>query len=791
MSDGDPAARPAEETDEARDGESPSAEPQKGDVESAEQAEPERIEADADVTEGEEQEEAKGESVAPATGESGVAEQVSGDDAAAEPADDEPDAAEQEVPQPEATPAEAEADAAEQEATPTEAEAEPAEADASTEATDAEAAADEGSDTDESAQERSDAEVSEQEAPAEPRKPVVAAVGATVVSLFVRARKTLGIAAAILTALAGLYLLDLLTTQGEIPRNVVVAGVEIGGLEPVEAESVLRLRLSPRLDQPHTATADGKSVTINPDDARVSIDWAATVDAANAPSYNPFTRALSLFTDREVDAVATGNNDAIAGTLGELATRIDVPKVEGTVKYRGTTPVPVEPSEGKRLDVQRGVQDVVSGWVERDVIPVPVDTLEVRATPDGVQRAMNGFANTAVSAPITLEARGRTMRMTPREIASVVTFTANDDGSLSPRIPPQRLRKTMGKRLAPTEVKGKDARIEFGEKRTTVKPSVDGTEVAWQTASDALLKAAATTEEREVTLTYHHTPAELTTKELKNLRIKEVIGKFTTYDFASDSGVNIKRVAEEVNGAIVRPGETFSLNGYTGRRGIEQGYVSAAIIENGELTRAVGGGISQFATTLYNASYFAGMADVEHREHSFYISRYPLAREATVFQNPDGSSVIDLKFRNTTPNGVAIQTTWTPTSITVKLWGTKHVKVESVTGEPFNYTSAPVVVKPYGTECIPQEGVFGYSATNTRIIRKMDGSVVKREPRTVVYQPLEEIQCAPPPEPEPEPEPDDDPPANGSPSTEPSEPSTSAAPPTTGADDSGGLLTDG
>ena len=74
------------------------------------------------------------------------------------------------------------------------------------------------------------------------------------------------------------------------------------------------------------------------------------------------------------------------------------------------------------------------------------------------------------------------------------------------------------------------------------------------------------------------------------------------------------------------------------------------------------------------------MKDAGHKEHSYYISRYPPAREATVFQNHDGSSVIDLKFTNDSDTGVAIQTIWTPSSITVKLWGTKKYEVESVTG---------------------------------------------------------------------------------------------------------------
>ena len=106
--------------------------------------------------------------------------------------------------------------------------------------------------------------------------------------------------------------------------------------------------------------------------------------------------------------------------------------------------------------------------------------------------------------------------------------------------------------------------------------------------------------------------------------------------------MNIRKTAEIVNGAMVAPGDTFSLNGYTGPRGAAQGFVESGIILNGRADKAVGGGISQFATTLYNAAYFAGMEDVAHTPHSYYISRYPAGREATVYEG-----AIDLKFKNT------------------------------------------------------------------------------------------------------------------------------------------------
>ena len=92
-------------------------------------------------------------------------------------------------------------------------------------------------------------------------------------------------------------------------------------------------------------------------------------------------------------------------------------------------------------------------------------------------------------------------------------------------------------------------------------------------------------------------------------------------------------------------GETFSLNGATEPRNESNGYVEAGIISEGHASRGVGGGVSQVATTLYNAAYFAGMTDVTHKPHSFYISRYPPGREATVFEG-----AIDMKFRNDAPD---------------------------------------------------------------------------------------------------------------------------------------------
>jgi hypothetical protein len=82
------------------------------------------------------------------------------------------------------------------------------------------------------------------------------------------------------------------------------------------------------------------------------------------------------------------------------------------------------------------------------------------------------------------------------------------------------------------------------------------------------------------------------------------------------------------------------------------------------LEESIGGGVSQFTTTLYNAVFWGGYEDVEHRPHSYYFSRYPEGIEATLsWRNPD------LRFRNNGEGALLIDTRYTDTSITARIFG--------------------------------------------------------------------------------------------------------------------------
>jgi vancomycin resistance protein YoaR len=322
-----------------------------------------------------------------------------------------------------------------------------------------------------------------------------------------------------------------------------------------------------------------------------------------------------------------------------------------------------------------------------------------------------------------------------------VTIRPNEADGFAVGIDSSVLRTAIEKAATATERGPKDASITLTDGKPTISPGVTGRTVDWD-ATEAAAGKALLSDERVWTIAYAETEPEFSTADAEAYGLTEVIGEFTTGGFAYASGQNVRVVAEKVQGALVKPGETFSLNTFTGQRTEAEGYIPAGIIDNGVIGTAVGGGISQFATTLYNAAYFAGMGDVTHTPHSFYISRYPLGREATVY---DGQ--IDLAFANEYDTAVMIQTVWTESDITVRIWGTKHVEVQSETGEPFDYTAPETRTVPYGQSCSPSSGSSGYSVVNTRIIKDLNGEVIRREPFTTVYNGQVQVSCQPPPTP--------------------------------------------
>ena len=167
------------------------------------------------------------------------------------------------------------------------------------------------------------------------------------------------------------------------------------------------------------------------------------------------------------------------------------------------------------------------------------------------------------------------------------------------------------------------------------------------------------------------------TDEPEGVIADQLIGTFTTYHGCCAPRVtNIHRIADLIDGQVIKPGATFSLDRTAGRRTSANGFVPAPAIVEGELEDQFGGGVSQFSTTLYNAAWFSGLPIPAHQPHSKYITRYPPGREATL-----DWQAIDNRITNDTDAPVVIRASYTGTSLTVSLYGhTGDRKVVSTTG---------------------------------------------------------------------------------------------------------------
>jgi hypothetical protein len=148
----------------------------------------------------------------------------------------------------------------------------------------------------------------------------------------------------------------------------------------------------------------------------------------------------------------------------------------------------------------------------------------------------------------------------------------------------------------------------------------------------------------------------------------ERVSRFTTFfDCCQPRVTNIRTMARAIDGYMVLPGETFSIDRIIGPRTTAKGYVPAPYLQNGVgQCCAIGGGVSQFGTTIHNAVFWGGFDVVSHRPHTGWISRYPLGIEATLVY-----SSIDYKFRNDTPTPLFVQTSSSGTSVTVEIWGSQ------------------------------------------------------------------------------------------------------------------------
>lgn len=217
--------------------------------------------------------------------------------------------------------------------------------------------------------------------------------------------------------------------------------------------------------------------------------------------------------------------------------------------------------------------------------------------------------------------------------------------------------------------------------------------------------------------------------------IHRLISTYTTRFKAGEPRVrNIQIGARRLDGTLVRPGAVFSFNRVVGPRTRSRGYVPAPAIVGSRMVDDVGGGICQVSATLFNAVFQGGLKIRNWRAHSLWMPDYPMGREAAV-----AYPHLDFTWRNDTGRPVMISASYTHTSLTVSLWGTRRYEVRSRRSRAYAFvpfTSAFV----RGPHCVPTTGGRGFQIDVWRTL-KSDGRRVRRERFHTDYRPQTQVRC--------------------------------------------------
>ena len=522
-----------------------------------------------------------------------------------------------------------------------------------------------------------------------------------------------------------------------VPSNTTVDGIAIGGMSPDEATVTLQRVLATRASQPVHLEAPSRTVDIEPGTAGLEVDLEATLSDLSGFTLNPVQLWEYLTGGERRPLKVRVDRAKLTAAVTEAARAVDSPVKEGSITFTGGRATAVVSAVGEEVKVPETTDAVASAWPRQQVVPAVMNLTQPKLSADEINRAVREFATPAMSGPVKVVAGGVTVMLQPVQYAPALSLADDGLGTLRPSIDAPKLLAALRAADPGIERTPVDATVRLVAGAPQVVPAVVGMTFD-EPAVPAPFLAALTSPTRTATIGMVAAPPKVTTAMAQGWGVKEEISTFTTHFPVNPPRTNnIKIAVGTLNGTLVRPGDQFSLNATLGPRTPAKGYLQAPVIYAGRLEKDYGGGVSQVSTTTFNAAFFAGVRIDRYTPHSFYISRYPEGREATVSW-PD----VDQLWTNDTGFGVLIKAYVSGNDLTVTFLGTRTWDIESARGPRRNVVQPKNIVdgRP---GCVPQSPTPGFDVTVTRIFKK-NGAQVRTSSFNTHYIPEDNVQCTHP-----------------------------------------------
>lgn len=524
------------------------------------------------------------------------------------------------------------------------------------------------------------------------------------------------------------------------PPRVAVGGTDVSGRSDTEIREIAAQRAAELAEENVTITSPDApefELEVQKGALMTGADLDAAVERAREErgALGNVLARLRLAPQRDITVEPTINERELDAVVDEVARELsEKPARNATV---------VRTADGYRVEPGAPGNGVDPLWLEArlaelpDEIDVPLGPYDPPISEAAAERAAR-VAERTTSSPVSVTQGPYGYDLDQDLLADAVRFVP-DAPDLLVRMDGSLLAERLRPAFASREVRARDARFQPVSAGVEIVPEQTGRRLDVGAIGRAIVQRPAGV--AAVKARYEVIRPKRRSVDLEALDVNGLVGEFTTEFTPGEARVtNIQRGAELLDGTIIESGESFSLNEAIGERTEERGFVAAPQISGVRLEDGVGGGVSQIATTFFNAAFFAGLEIVDHRPHSFYISRYPEGREATIsWGGPDVVVVNDW------PSGVFVDAQTSDSAITVRLYSNDHDRsVETETGERTDFEDPEIREVP-GDDLAPGERRFvqdpgqqGFSVTYDRTV--YEGDDVKREDSfSWTYQPQDGI----------------------------------------------------
>lgn len=471
-------------------------------------------------------------------------------------------------------------------------------------------------------------------------------------------------------------------SEGEhIAPNVKFAGVDISGITPDAAADEVGVREAEFLDTPVSIDLGERQVVLTAGEIGYDYLFGETVSAvvsarhADGPIEEFVAWVSTPFEEIDVDDRFVFDEEKARQRLGEDDFVLSDPVEPQITSDDGGALYVVAGEDGVRVNVDQVIADLA----DSDPTSGPVEVLATRTLipttiSDEEARSLATEVNAKTKDGLLAVVEDQVGRLTPAQVRGNLSSTVSDD-ELSVSFDIDGLTAAFEEvfpdpiaELVPPEIEVVDGDVEV--KAVGQPPAICCSEQSIEAAAATMLDGGSSFYRMQT----RPSDDETWMAWADGSMIVEPVAEFTTnHPCCENRVVNIQTIADALTGKYLIPGETLSLNDYVGPRTRDKGYLPAGAIRGGYMTDEVGGGVSQFVTTIFNTAFFAGLDLDEYQSHSVYFSRYPYGREATLsVPGPD------LVITNNTEYPVLIWPTYTDTSITVTMYSTPNVQVEEL-----------------------------------------------------------------------------------------------------------------